>query len=132
MTKISYVKSGIFFFLFFHWLAGPRSHLSGTDYLLATLVFQEFKTSNSTRNFKADNRVIRKCLGHHSTFSDLHYEPWIFNFGFARFQISPHVFQEISGWILPEVNQTLIGTQVMPRSHSFKIACQRCNSLPQT
>ena len=84
MTKISLVKSGTLFFLFFHWLAGPRSHLSGTDYLLATLAFQEFKTSNSTRNFKADNRVIRKCLGHPSTFSDLHYEPWIFNFGFAH------------------------------------------------
>lgn len=28
------------------------------------------------------------------------------------FKISPHVFQEILGWVLPEVHQILIGTQV--------------------
>lgn len=33
MTKISFLKSGILFFIFFHWLAGSWRHLSGI-YLL--------------------------------------------------------------------------------------------------
>lgn len=48
------------------------------------------------------------------------------------FQISLHVFQEIFGWVIPEVHQTLTGTQVMTRSHSFTIVYQRYNSLPKT
>lgn len=63
-VKIILLKSGIIFFIFFYWLTASRRHLSRTDDPFATLTFQEFKISNSTRNFKADKSFIRKCLGH--------------------------------------------------------------------
>lgn len=132
MTKISFVKSGILFFLFFYWLTGTWRHLSGTDCLLEHKHFKNSKPAMAPEILK-QTIVRRKCLGHPSTFSDLHDEPWIFNFGFhICFQISLHVFQEIFGWVIPEAHQTLTGTQVMTRSHSFTIVYQRYNSLPKT
>lgn len=66
-----------------------------------------------------------------STFSDLHNEPWLYNFGLT------HMFPNLSlsclpgnTWLgFPEVRQTFIGTRAMSKSHSPKDDCWRNNSL---